>query len=81
MHLNLPEVLERTKDYLLKLQCVEEDDRIQVDSTTLGSMGEVAAEVRKELNGEHHCSSPQFVRWCVQQPADTSFCWQTWRGK
>lgn len=58
MHLNLPEVLERTKDYLLKLQCVEEDDRIQVDSTTLGSMGEVAAEVREELNGEQLCFFP-----------------------
>lgn len=52
MHLNLPEVLERTKDYLLKLQRLEDDDMIEVDSTTLGSVGEIAAEVRNELNGE-----------------------------
>ena len=52
MHLNFPEVLERTKDYLLKLQCLEDDDTIEVDSTTLASVNEIAADVRKELNGK-----------------------------
>jgi len=52
MHVNLPEVLERTKDYLLNLQCLDDDEMIQVDPTTLDSIGDVAAEVRKELNGE-----------------------------
>lgn len=61
MHLNLPEVLERTKDYLLKLQSLEDDDMIDVDSTTLGSVGEFAAEVRKELNGEQRCSNCKLV--------------------
>lgn len=52
MHLNVPEVLEHTKDYLLKLQRLEDGDMIEIDSTTLGSVGEFAAEVRKELDGE-----------------------------
>lgn len=52
MHLNVSEVLERTKDYLLKLQRLEDGDMIEIDSTTLSSVGEFAAEVRKEVDGE-----------------------------
>ena len=53
MRINLPDVLERTKDYLTTLQALEDDDAIEVDSSTLDSIGQMAAEVRRELNGGH----------------------------
>lgn len=51
MHLALPDVLDRTRDYLARLQSIEGEDMVEVDPTVVDAVGEMAAEVRQELKG------------------------------
>ena len=52
MHLDLPDLLDRTKEYLTSLRSIEDDDMIEVNPTVLSLVGDMAAELRQELNGE-----------------------------
>ncbi len=58
MHLDLPDVLQRTKGYLETLQTIEDGDSIGVDSTTIRYIKHMAGKAGQELHGMVHLFVP-----------------------